>query len=34
VLVSQHSTIRVKKVTYSVPARPIGQAVLVEVNEG
>jgi hypothetical protein len=33
-LVSQHSTIRVKKVTYSVPARLIGQAVRVEVYEG
>jgi hypothetical protein len=32
--VSQHSTIRVKKVTYSVPARLIGQAVRVEVYEG
>ena len=29
--VSQHSTIRVKKVTYSVPARLIGQQVRVEV---
>jgi hypothetical protein len=33
-LVSQHSTIRVKKVTYSVPARLIGQTVRVEVYEG
>jgi len=33
-LVSQHSTIRVKKVTYSVPARLIGQQVRVEVYEG
>ena len=33
-LVSQHSTIRVKKVTYSVPARMIGQTVRVEVYEG
>src|SRR5207249_4577778 len=33
-LVSQHSTIRVKKVTYSVPARLIGQPVRVEVYEG
>lgn len=33
-LVSQYSTIRVKKVTYSVPARLIGQAVRVEVYEG
>ena len=33
-LVSQHSTIRVKKVVYSVPARLIGQAVRVEVYEG
>ena len=33
-LVSQHSTIRVKKVTYSVPARLIGQSVRVEVYEG
>ena len=32
--VSQHSTIRVKKVTYSVPARLIGQEVRVEVYEG
>jgi len=32
--VSQHSTIRVKKVTYSVPARLIGQEVQVEVYEG
>ncbi len=32
--VSQHSTIRVKKVTYSVPARLIGQQVRVEVYEG
>lgn len=32
-LVSQHSTIRVKKVTYSVPARLIGQQVRVEVYE-
>ena len=32
--VSQHSTIRVKKVTYSVPARLIGQEVKVEVYEG
>lgn len=32
--VSQHSTIRVKKVTYSVPARLIGQEVRVEVSEG
>ena len=32
--VSQHSTIRVKKVTYSVPARLIGQVVRVEVYEG
>ena len=32
-LVSQHSTIRVKKVTYSVPARLIGQTVRVEVAE-
>jgi hypothetical protein len=31
--VSQHSTIRVKKVTYSVPARLIGQEVRVEVYE-
>ncbi len=33
-LVSQHSTIRVKKVVYSVPARLIGQQVRVEVYEG
>jgi len=33
-LVSQHSTIRVKKVTYSVPARMIGREVGVEVYEG
>jgi hypothetical protein len=33
-LVSQHSTIRVKKVTYSVPARLIGRQVRVEVYEG
>jgi hypothetical protein len=33
-LVSQHSTIRVKKVTYSVPGRLIGQTVRVEVYEG
>jgi len=33
-LVSQHSTIRVKKVTYSVPARLIGRPVRVEVYEG
>jgi transposase len=33
-LVSQHSTIRVKKVVYSVPARLIGQEVRVEVYEG
>jgi len=33
-LVSQHSTIRVKKVTYSVPARLIGQTVRIEVYEG
>lgn len=32
--VSQHSTIRVKKVVYSVPARLIGQEVRVEVYEG
>jgi transposase len=32
--VSQHSTIRVKKVVYSVPARLIGQQVRVEVYEG
>jgi len=32
--VSHHSTIRVKKVTYSVPARWIGQEVKVEVYEG
>jgi hypothetical protein len=32
-LVSQHSTIRVKKVVYSVPARLIGQSVRVEVYE-
>jgi hypothetical protein len=32
--VSQHSTIRVKKVTYSVPARLIGQEVRVQVYEG
>lgn len=32
--VSHHSTIRVKKVAYSVPARLIGQAVKVEVYEG
>jgi transposase len=32
-LVSQHSTIRVKKVVYSVPARLIGQQVRVEVYE-
>lgn len=32
--VSQHSTIRVKKVTYSVPARLIGQEVRVEIYEG
>jgi hypothetical protein len=32
--VSQHSTIRVKKVTYSVPARLIGQEVQVEIYEG
>ena len=32
-LVSQHSTIRVKKATYSVPARLIGQQVRVEVYE-
>lgn len=32
--VSHHSTIRVKKVTYSVPARLIGQEVKVEVYEG
>jgi hypothetical protein len=32
--VSSHSTIRVKKVTYSVPARLIGQEVKVEVYEG
>ncbi len=32
--VSQHSTIRVRKVTYSVPARLIGQEVKVEVYEG
>lgn len=32
--VSEHSTIRVKKVTYSVPARLIGQEVRVEVYEG
>lgn len=31
--VSEHSTIRVKKVTYSVPARLIGQEVRVEVYE-
>jgi transposase len=33
-LVGQHSTIRVKKVAYSVPARLIGQTVRVEVYEG
>jgi len=33
-LVSQHSTIRVKKVVYSVPARLIGREVRVEVYEG
>jgi hypothetical protein len=33
-LVSQHSTIRVKKVVYSVPARLIGRQVRVEVYEG
>jgi hypothetical protein len=33
-LVSQHSTIRVKKVVYSVPARLIGQELRVEVYEG
>jgi transposase len=32
--VGSHSTIRVKKVTYSVPARLIGQQVKVEVYEG
>jgi hypothetical protein len=32
--VSQHSTIRVKKVVYSVPARWIGQQLRVEVYEG
>lgn len=32
--VSQHSTIRVKRVTYSVPARLIGQEVRVQVYEG
>lgn len=32
-LVSQHSTIRVKKVVYSVPARLIGQQLRVEVYE-
>ena len=32
--VSHHSTIRVKKVAYSVPARLIGQEVKVEVYEG
>jgi len=32
--VSHHSSIRVKKVTYSVPARLIGQEVKVEVYEG
>jgi hypothetical protein len=32
--VSQHSTIRVKQVTYSVPARLIGQEVRVQVYEG
>jgi hypothetical protein len=32
--VSQHSTIRVKKMTYSVPARLIGQEVRVQVYEG
>ena len=32
--VSQYSTIRVKKVTYSVPARLIGQEVRVQVYEG
>jgi hypothetical protein len=32
--VSLHSTIRVKKVTYSVPARLIGQEVRVRVHEG
>jgi hypothetical protein len=31
--VSQHSTIRVKKVTYSVPARLVGQSLRVEVHE-
>ena len=33
VLVGKHSTIRVKKVTYSVPSRLIGQRLRVEVHE-
>jgi hypothetical protein len=34
VLVSQHSTIRVKPVIYPVPARWLGQAMRAEVFEG